>query len=77
MLEMLLDQMCSEKDPSLEKVDLRQEEENASVFDILAQLNVLNTSAASESISTRITSNPSEEFSIIEEADNIRRRAID
>ena len=75
MLEMLLDQMCSEKDPSLEKVDLRQEEENASVFDILAQLKVLNTSAASGS--TRIPSNPSEEFSIIEEADNIRRRAID
>ena len=75
MLEMLLDQMCGEKDPSLAKVDLQQEEENASVFDILAQLKVLNTSAASRS--TRITSNPSEEFSIIEEADNIRRRAID
>ena len=75
MLEMLLDQMCSEKDHSLEKVDLRQEEENASVFDILAQLKVSNTSAASGS--TRITSNLSEEFSIIEEADNIRRRAID
>jgi len=36
---------------------------------------VLNTRAASGS--TRITSNPSEEFTIIEEADDIRRRAID
>ena len=67
--------MDSEKGPIPPKKDprlVRQEKELASVFDILAQPLELNLPKSEEPTKTQSQDN----FAIIEEADDIRRRTV-